>query len=80
MKIKKITGFCLIMSLFTAGRIFAQDFGFDEPEITGEKNPYLSSVEAAAFLRVLGLIRRTVTARSETSGAAQRRISFRFSI
>ena len=41
MKIKKITGFCLIMSLFTAGRIFAQDFGFDEPEITGEKKSVL---------------------------------------
>ncbi|MFC2330423.1 MAG: hypothetical protein ACFNKL_05040 [Treponema sp.] len=41
MKIKKITGFCLIMSLFTAGRIFAQDFGFDEPEITEEKKSVL---------------------------------------
>ena len=29
------------MSLFTAGRIFAQDFGFDEPEITGEKKSVL---------------------------------------
>ena len=29
------------MSLFTAGRIFAQDFGFDEPEITEEKKSVL---------------------------------------
>ena len=36
MKITKIIGFCLIMWLFTAGAIFAQDFGFDDTESAAE--------------------------------------------
>ena len=36
MKITKIIGFCLITGIFTAGAIFAQDFGFDDTESAAE--------------------------------------------
>ncbi|MFC2603474.1 MAG: hypothetical protein ACFNX0_06180 [Treponema sp.] len=36
MKITKIIGFCLITGIFTAGTIFAQDFGFDNTENASE--------------------------------------------
>lgn len=36
MKITKIIGFCLITGIFTAGTIFAQDFGFDDTESAAE--------------------------------------------
>lgn len=36
MKITKIIGFCLITGIFTAGAIFAQDFGFDDTENAAE--------------------------------------------